>query len=149
MDHENSKMLWFSVSVVLLITIILVNAHKENASINANLNAEIEANHEETKIQETKPSALEKFAQCLTDKGVKLYGAYWCSHCKHQKKMFKEGLKNLTYVECEKPSGGQTEPCRETGIRAYPTWIFQNGKRVIGELSLEQISKLSGCTLEN
>jgi len=26
------------------------------------------------------------FARCLTDRGVKMYGAFWCPHCVEQKK---------------------------------------------------------------
>lgn len=25
---------------------------------------------------------IDTFASCLTKKGVKMYGAYWCGHCK-------------------------------------------------------------------
>ena len=25
------------------------------------------------------------FARCLSDRGVKMYGAWWCPHCKEQK----------------------------------------------------------------
>ncbi len=141
MDFKNSKMFWFVVSVVLLITIILINANKQ--SITGNI---VEASD---KSETTDTVSLEEFAQCLTDKGVKLYGAFWCPHCNNQKQAFKEGLANLTYVECALPEGGQTQACKEAGIRAYPTWIFQNGKRVEGELSLERISQLSGCPLHN
>ena len=37
-------------------------------------------------------------AQCLTEKGVKFYGAFWCPHCQNQKKMFGRSARLLPYV---------------------------------------------------
>ena len=37
-------------------------------------------------------------AQCLTAKGVKMYGAYWCSHCQNQKKAFGDVVPASTLV---------------------------------------------------
>lgn len=86
------------------------------------------------------------FAKCLTDSGVKMYGAYWCSHCQNQKKMFGNSWEYINYVECSLPNRvGQTEECRETGIKGYPTWEFQDGKRIEGKLSFEQLSQYSNC----
>ena len=33
-------------------------------------------------------STLDSFAKCLSAKGVKMYGAWWCPHCKDQKESF-------------------------------------------------------------
>jgi len=38
----------------------------------------------------SKPGFYDEFAQCLTDKGVKMYGAYWCPHCQAQKALFEK-----------------------------------------------------------
>ena len=38
--------------------------------------------------QEAAQSPYDSFAQCLTDDGVKMYGAWWCPHCQSQKKLF-------------------------------------------------------------
>ena len=40
------------------------------------------------------------FARCLTDRQVKMYGAYWCPHCAEQKEMFGESFALAPYVEC-------------------------------------------------
>jgi len=29
-----------------------------------------------------------EFAKCLTQKGAKMYGTFWCPHCQNQKKEF-------------------------------------------------------------
>jgi len=89
--------------------------------------------------------AAEELASCLSEKGVKFYGAYWCPHCNDQKELFGKAVESF-YVECSLPSAqGQTEICQEAGVKAYPTWEFQDGTKREGVLSLEQIKELSGC----
>lgn len=86
------------------------------------------------------------FAKCLTDKGIKLYGAYWCPHCQDQKKMFGESIKYVDYIECAIPgSNKQTETCSAEGISGYPTWKYADGHKEAAVKSLEDLSKASGC----
>lgn len=40
------------------------------------------------------------FARCLSDRGVKMYGAYWCPHCQDQEKEFSASFEYAPYVEC-------------------------------------------------
>lgn len=88
------------------------------------------------------------FAQCLTDNGVKMFGAYWCPHCQNQEKMFGDSWEKVNYIECSLPGGqGQTAFCEQQGITGYPTWEFGDGSRVPGEISLEELSGKSGCSL--
>jgi len=94
----------------------------------------------------------EDFAKCLSEKSVKMYGAYWCPHCQNNKEMFGNGGKILVdlgiYVECE--AGGenpQADVCSEKGISGYPTWEISNNL-YSGEMSLDKIAELSGCNLE-
>ena len=95
-----------------------------------------------------KSSKYGAFAQCMTNSGVKMYGAYWCPHCNNQKEMFGDSWQYINYIECSLPNrAGQTQFCNDAGIRAYPTWEFI-GQRIEGELTLEQLSQLSGCQLE-
>ena len=86
--------------------------------------------------------------KCLTSKGVRMYGAFWCPHCANQKKIFGDDIKNVTYIECD-PNGqnGKPEECRKAGVAAYPTWYFPGTGNVEGELSLLEISKYSSCPL--
>ncbi len=94
------------------------------------------------------PGAYDALAKCLTEKGVKMYGAYWCPHCQNQEKMFGESWKYVTYIECSLPNrAGQTLECSKAGIKGYPTWEFANGERAEGELSLQQLSDKSSCGL--
>lgn len=100
---------------------------------------------QQTKTEEADIKA--PLAQCLTDKGVKMYGAYWCPHCAKQKKLFGAAFGKVTYVECAVPgdSRKQTQACQDADIASYPTWIFPDGTRTTGEQSLEALAKKAGC----
>ncbi len=96
----------------------------------------------------SKPGKYDDFAQCLTDKGTKMYGAYWCPHCLSQKALFGSSWDKVNYVECATPgSSQQKEVCNTAGIKSYPTWVFSDGKSIQGELSLEQLGSFTGCPL--
>ncbi len=92
------------------------------------------------------PGQYDGFAQCLTEKGVKMYGAYWCSHCKNQKELFGSSFQYVQYIECD-VNGQQSPACTQAGVTGYPTWIFSDGNKVAGELSFEKLSAYSGCSL--
>lgn len=98
------------------------------------------------KSQKQIPQAeIDKFAKCLGDKGAKFYGAFWCSHCEAQKKLFNNS-KNLPYVECSTSDGNdQTENCKNEKISGYPTWKFSNGEVRQGEQSFSKLSELTKC----
>jgi len=90
----------------------------------------------------------EEFAKCLTNASAKMYGAYWCGHCNNQKSQFGDAWQYVTYVECAlEGQDGQTEPCKEAGVRGYPTWIFADGSRIEGEAPFEELSNRTGCAL--
>jgi hypothetical protein len=93
-------------------------------------------------------SPLESFAQCLTARGTKMYGAWWCPHCADQKEMFAESFHYVNYVECS-PLGQrtQTDVCKQAEIKTYPTWQFADGSRVSGTQPLAELSKKTGCPL--
>ena len=95
-------------------------------------------------------TTYDTFATCLTEKGVTMYGAYWCPHCQNQKEMFGDSWQYVHSVECSLPNrAGQTEFCKAAGITGYPTWEFAGGERVPGELTFEALSAKSGCALES
>ncbi len=94
------------------------------------------------------PGEYDEFAQCLTDSGAKMYGAYWCPHCANQKKLFGSSFSFVDYIECD-PRGDNANPaaCEAAGIQGYPTWIFGDGTVRSGELPLRTLASISGCTL--
>ena len=94
------------------------------------------------------PSVYNEFAQCLKDKGVTFFGAFWCPHCQAQKKMFGSSAKLLPYVECSTLDGkNQLAECRDKNIEGYPTWEFKDGSRLSGEVALQTLAEKTGCIL--
>lgn len=99
------------------------------------------------KIQSAKPGPHDTFAQCLKDKGVKFYGAFWCPHCQAQKKLFGRSAKFLPYIECSTADGqNQLKSCTDVGVKSYPTWMFPDGTTTTGEQTFAQLAEKSGCT---
>jgi len=102
---------------------------------------------------------LDEFAQCLTDKGIEMYGAHWCPWCQEQEKLF--GMTSITelgsfeyidYIECgeDVPEGWKfttdIQKCQSAGISGFPSWKY-NGEIMSGMQSLEKLSEWSGCEL--
>lgn len=88
------------------------------------------------------------FARCLSDRGVKMYGAFWCEHCKDQKSRFGASFNNVTYIECGVKGQGtaQTQVCKDEGIKRYPTWQFPpTGERVSRVFDIWELSDRTGC----
>ena len=84
----------------------------------------------------------DSFAQCLTEKDAKMYGADWCTHCQEQKKMFGSAFKYVDYINCD----FNKDECNEKEIGGYPTWII-NGTSYRGVQSLSRLGFLTGCEL--
>jgi len=97
---------------------------------------------------EKRPGPLDDFTQCLRDEGAKFYGAFWCQHCQATKKMFGRSKKLIPYIECSTPdTKKQLQVCTDAGVEDYPTWIFEDGSRKTGELTLSDLAEKTGCIL--
>jgi hypothetical protein len=86
-------------------------------------------------------------AKHLQKIGAKMYGAYWCPHCHHQKDAFgKEAAQLVPYIECD-PKGvkPQTEMCKAANVQGFPTWEIK-GKLYSGNQPLETLAQASGYT---
>lgn len=94
------------------------------------------------KIKPAGPN-YDAFAQCIASKNVTMYGAYWCSHCQNQKRLFGVSFKYVPYVECTQ----DVKKCEEQKVNGYPTWIFADGGRFEGEISLENLASKISCAL--
>lgn len=94
------------------------------------------------------PGKYDDFAVCLKDKGAVFYGAFWCQHCRNQKKLFGTSASLLPYVECSTADGnGTSQQCLEKEIKGYPTWEFADGTRLNGEIPLAQLAEKTACVL--
>jgi len=96
------------------------------------------------------PGQYDELAQCLTEKGVIFYGAFWCPHCQNQKKMFGNSAKLLPYEECSTQNQrGQLQICIDKKIESYPTWDFPDGDRISREMTPKELAEKAGCPLPN
>ncbi|NQV90006.1 hypothetical protein HQ487_01200 [Candidatus Uhrbacteria bacterium] len=97
--------------------------------------------------EESALSPYSAFAQCLTENGVTMYGAWWCPHCENQKELFGSAFDQVDYVECSTAARTMNQTCQDAGIEGYPTWELGDGTRLGGEQSLETLATKSGCEL--
>jgi hypothetical protein len=95
---------------------------------------------------EVKDGKYAEIAKCLTEKGVKFYGAYWCSHCAEQKKLFGDDMRYVNYVECD-PRGQnpKRDECVAAGVQSYPTWFFPGQELDVGTKDPVEIAKKANC----
>src|SRR3989344_3305200 len=89
-------------------------------------------------------------AQCMTQKGVLMYGSFRCGICAKTRAMFGDSFQYIKEIECH-PQGKnpQTELCLEKKIEGTPTWMLvENGveKRAVGFLSIDELRTFSGGT---
>lgn len=109
---------------------------------------------------------LDSFANCLADKNVKEYGAFWCPNCAKQEKMFGSSHEIMrdrgVYIECDprctkKPGEdlltacrgieGKAEECLDNKIDKYPTWVWPDGSRDVGVQDISMLAQRAGCEL--
>lgn len=92
---------------------------------------------------------MEDFGSCLTRSGATFYGATWCPICRRQSQTLGEAMRRVRYVECADASEPKrsTSECNAAKIDGYPTWVFGDGSRAEGALSLASLARRSGCPL--
>lgn len=88
-----------------------------------------------------------RLARCLTEKGVRLYSAWWCGPCRMQMEMFGEdGASRVDHLECSNPGEhDQRRICGRANIASYPTWVFPDGTRLEGVQDLGTLAEHAGC----
>jgi hypothetical protein len=86
------------------------------------------------------------FARCIRESGATYYGAHWCPNCARQHERFGSAADLLPYVECYEPgTRNKRQICDRAGVTSYPTWVFGDGSRRSGNLSLETLAYETGC----
>lgn len=95
------------------------------------------------------------FAQCLTEKGMVMYGSATCHFCAQQRAMFKSSFDHITEIECDpRNPDPEAERCIAKNIEQTPTWILEDadGNTITdlgsGVQSFETLSEAAGCPLE-
>ena len=111
---------------------------------NAVLSTHLNIQRELIVTSESTKESIE-LAKYLNDNGVVKYSAYWCPNCLNQSELFgKQAYKELNVVECARDgTNSQTQLCIDKKIKGFPTWEI-DGKLILGVLSLNELSKLTG-----
>lgn len=91
----------------------------------------------------SKKSNYDKFAICLDNAGLTMYGTDWCSACDQQKEMFGDAFKYIDYENCD----FNQEECRDLGITGYPAWVLDDEVVGKGSRPFADLAGFSGCTL--
>lgn len=89
-----------------------------------------------------------RLAECLAQKGVILYSAWWCSSCEMQLEYFGvAAVKKLNVVQCSPPDDYTIlEQCSGRGIDRIPTWTRSDGAKIFGVTELVRLAQWSGCS---
>lgn len=156
-------------SIALVIVIIaavavgifaITKIHKSNSSTDSSTDISSSVTTTDNSLNPDNKSSdyISKLAEFMTEKGMKLYGASWCTHCKAQKEVFGATLSKVSYVECyDETKGQQNDTCNAltfvdsstgksvSGIQGYPTWVY-NGIGYSGEQSITELAKIVGFT---
>ena len=98
-------------------------------------------------IQNEAPIDLVQFAQDLADANAVFYGAAWCPHCTAQKELFQDGQSFLPFVEVTNPDKTPNQIAIDNNITEYPTWVFDDGSRLVGEQTLEALATAAGISI--
>ena len=90
---------------------------------------------------------LVAFAKALDAAGVQYFGTAWCFHCTDQKQLFEDGGHYLPFIEVTHPDRTINQAGIDNDITSFPTWIFQDGTRLLGSHPLATIEQLSGIDI--
>jgi uncharacterized membrane protein/glutaredoxin len=127
-DWEDSGQLFFSGLIVA--AVILVGAAGLYST--------------QSKLSAQNQTFAGRLVQHLKSSDIKMYGAYWCPHCRDQKNLFGTVAKQIPYIECDpKGENPQTQLCQDKKVKSFPTWEVQ-GKLYEGQKSLDELADLTG-----
>jgi glutaredoxin-related protein len=98
------------------------------------------------KIRQKSTDQAVELAKRMQEKGVSMYGTYWCPHCSRQKELFgQEAWDYINYVECASKGYGFKGICKN--VDGYPTFKDKKGKiNFSGERSLADLATQVGFT---
>ncbi|MEK6872455.1 MAG: hypothetical protein AABW90_00400 [Nanoarchaeota archaeon] len=92
--------------------------------------------------QTKKPGSYDEFAQCLTEKGVKVYGNDFCQYTTKQFNYFGKSKQYLNYIKCSE----NKELCDSKDITTTPTWEINN--ELYSQVqTFERLEAITGCKI--
>ena len=102
--------------------------------------------------EELTPERKVKIAQCLAERGYKIYYADWCPFCVQQKELFGEAAKYLYGFDCYDPEGGRGNIAKCPDLLGVPAWrdrdgnqLKYNGEVIDGMIQIRRLVAISDC----
>ncbi len=97
-----------------------------------------------------KEVSMELLADCLSSKGIVMYGKATCSACAATRKMFGESFHKIKEIECDpNQPNNEVDLCLKKEILKTPTWILEKDgadvKRADGYLTADELKETFGC----
>lgn len=86
-------------------------------------------------------------ALAITDSGATFFGAAWCPFCTEQKELFEDGGQFLPFQEVTNPDRSLNDVGMANDITMLPTWVFSDGTRIEGVVSLQTLAAAAGVTV--
>jgi thiol:disulfide interchange protein len=144
-DMERRRtMLFVGVAVIVVLAGLAIVFYGEKRAGDNNTSSQTENGSVAGTTSDADEAYKIALAKDLATKGMVMYGAYWCTHCKSQKEKFGDAFQYIDYVECDaKGENANPDECAAQGIEGYPTWIYQ-GQKYSGEQSLEKLAQIVG-----
>jgi len=89
----------------------------------------------------------DRFAQCLTNKNITMYGSIGCSHCQRVKDTLGDSFQYIQYYECNpRAPNNHAKICYEKNVQAFPGWELKDNNFFYSS-SLKQVAEKAGCAL--
>lgn len=83
---------------------------------------------------------LKNTAKCIGEKAT-IYTSESCIYCKKQEKMFGDNYQYLNIVDCKE----EPQKCIEADITGTPTWVLEDGTKLIGVQDIEELKEATNC----
>jgi hypothetical protein len=126
--------------IAILIGSVFVIANSKNGDTQTN---GASTSNNENGAEQTDP--MEPFVECLADEGLVVYASRTCPACRDFVSQFGgyDAVEPI-YVEC----GGNSQECQDNMQTNFVPELQFNGTLYSGDTSLQALSLVSGCPLE-
>ena len=91
-------------------------------------------------LKENNPE--KELVECISEKAV-LYTQKGCLFCGKQEDLFGEQYSLLRIVDCSEKDNWKK--CLNSGIMSTPSWVLNDGTKISGVKSIEELKEILGC----
>lgn len=91
-------------------------------------------------IEKKRKQEIEKIAECLLEKKIKLYVVSDCQECEEQKEVFGDRVGALQIIDCGNQKNWKDD-CKSKKINSFPVWVT--------DFKVNSIKSCSECRKKN